>query len=458
MPATTTIRIPEDLRGRFTGQLLRADDTGYDQARRVHNGLIDKRPALIARCHTTADVAEAVRLGRDQANEIAVRGGGHNVAGTGATDGGLMIDLAPMKGIRIDPQAWKVWAQPGLTWREYNQAAGLHGLATTGGVVSTTGIAGLTLGGGEGWLMGRYGLTVDHLLGVEIVTADGDVLTANAGENEDLFWAVRGGGGNFGVVTAFEYRAHPIRTVVGGMVAHPMTSGRATLDFYRHFTGTAPDDLTTFFALVHGPDGLDQKLAVMPLCHCGTDAGRIERDLRPLRTYGHPVLDDLRPMPYPMVNTLIDDGYPRGALNYWKSAFVKELSEELIDVMTDSFERCPSPMSGLLLVHYHGAVTRVDPAATAFAHRDPGYSLVVAAQWMDPSETDTNIAWARETFRALQPQLADRCYVNNLSADDHDLVGHAYGPNYQRLLRIKRRYDPHNVFRLNHNIDPAGAR
>jgi len=455
MEKTSTIRVRGDLRARFTGSLLAPGEAGYEEARRVHNGLIDKRPALVARCHTTADVVDAVLLGREQASEIAIRGGGHNVAGKSVTDGGLMIDLAPMKGIRVDHRTWRVWAQPGVTWREYNRAAGLHELATTGGVVSTTGIAGLTLGGGEGWLMGRYGLTIDNLLAVELVTADGKVLTVSAEQNEDLFWAVRGGGGNFGVVTAFEYRAHPVSTVTGGVIAHPLRDGLAVLDFYREFSSTAPDELTVFFGLVDAPDGSGEKLVVMPLCHCGGDLEQVDSDLAPLRTFGSPVIDDVRLMPYPVMNTLSDDGYPRGALNYWNSAFVRELSDAAMEIMVESFERCPSPMSGLMVAHYHGAVTRVDPAATAFPHREPGYNLLVAAQWLDPAETETNINWARETFRALRPHLADRCY-DNLSAEDRGSVAHACGSNYDRLVEIKRRHDPDNVFRLNHNVDPWG--
>jgi hypothetical protein len=360
-----------------------------------------------------------------------------------------------MKGIRVDHRTWRVWAQPGVTWREYNRAAGLHGLATTGGVVSTTGIAGLTLGGGEGWLMGRYGLSIDNLLAVELVTADGKVLTVSAEENEDLFWAVRGGGGNFGVVTAFEYRAHPVSTVTGGVIAHPLRDGLAALDFYREFSSTAPDELTVFFGLVDAPDGSGEKLVVMPLCHCGGDLEQVDSDLAPLRKFGSPAVDDVRLMPYPVINTLSDDGYPRGALNYWKSAFLRELSDAAMKIMVESFQRCPSLMSGLMVAHYHGAVTRVDPAATAFPHRDPGYSLLIVAQWLDPAETETNINWARETFRALRPHMAHRCYVNNLSADDRGSVAQAYGSNYDRLVKIKRRYDPDNVFRLNHNVNPS---
>ena len=454
MGATATIRVPDDVRARFTGSLLAPDEDGYDQARRVHNGLIDKRPALVARCHTTADVVEAVNLGRRQASEIAVRGGGHNVAGRSVTDGGLMIDLAPMKGIRVDQRTWRVWAQPGVTWGEYNQAAGLHGLATTGGVVSSTGIAGLTLGGGEGWLMGRYGLTIDNLLAAEVVTADGEVLTASAEENEDLFWALRGGGGNFGVVTAFEYRAHPVSTVTGGVVAHPLRDGPAVLDFYREFTRTVPDELTVYLGVADPADGSGEKLVLLPLCHCGPDLEQVDTDLAPLRKFGSPVVDDVRLMPYPVINTLSDGGYPRGARNYWKSAFVQDLSDEVMGIMAEAIERCPSPMGGFGMAHYHGAATRTDAAATAFPHRDPGYSLLIVAQWLDPADTERNITWAKETFSALEPHLADRSYVNNLSDHGRDSVAHAYGANYERLVEIKRRYDPDNVFRLNHNIDP----
>ncbi len=447
MGTTARISVPEEVRARFTGSLLAPGEEGYDEARRVHNGLIDKRPALVARCHTTADVVEAVNLGRRQADEIAVRGGGHNVAGRSVTEGGLMIDLAPMKGIRVDQQTWRVWAQPGVTWGEYNRAAGLHGLATTGGVVSTTGIAGLTLGGGEGWLMGRYGLTIDNLLAAEMVTADGEVLTASAEENEDLFWALRGGGGNFGVVTAFEYRAHPVSTVTGGVVAHSLRDGPAVLEFYREFTSAVPDELTVYL-------GVAGELVLLPVCHCGVDLEQVDTDLAPLRKFGSPVVDDVRLMPYPVINTLSDAGYPRGALNYWKSAFLRDLCDEVMGIMAEAIMRCPSPMGGFGLSHYHGAATRTAATATAFPHRDPGFSLLIVAQWLDPAETERNITWAKETFMALEPHLADRSYVNNLSDHSRDSVAHAYGANYERLVEIKRRYDPDNVFRLNHNIDP----
>lgn len=452
-----TIDVPDRVASAFGGSFLRPGDPGYDEARHVHNGMIDKRPAVIARCLTTADVVDAVALAL-QASEVSIRGGGHNVAGKAVTEGGLMIDLAPMKGVRVGPMARTIWAQAGATWNEVNRAAAVRGLATTGGVVSTTGIAGLTLGGGEGWLMGRYGLTIDNLLSVEVVTAAGDVLVASEEEHSDLFWALRGGGGNFGVATAFEYRAHPVTTVYGGMVAHPLAAGAEAFAFYRDYTRQAPDELTVYFALVHAPDGSGNRLAAMAVCHCGADLPGAEADLQPLREFGPPVVDLVQPMPYPVVNTLMDDAYPRGALNYWKSALFSDVSDEAIRILVEAFDQCPSPMTSVAFVPYLGAVTRVKATATAFPHRDPGYSMVIISQWQRRDDTEANVAWTRDTFEALRPHMAGGAYINNLSADDSDLVHEAWGPNYERLVAVKRRYDPQNLFRLNHNIDPNGGR
>jgi len=448
------ITVPDQVRASFTGELVSPADPGYEEIRRVQNGLIDRRPGLIARCRIVPDVADAVTMGREQAAEISVRGGGHSVAGLAVTDGGLMIDLAPMKGIRVDRRRRTVWAQGGVTWNEFNRAAACHGLATTGGIVSTTGIAGLTLGGGEGWLMGKYGLTIDNLLAAEVVTAAGEVVTASDEENQDLFWALRGGGGNFGVVTSFEYQAHPVSTVYGGQVVHPASRAREALGFFRELTQAAPDELTVYFSLFPDPAAPGEKLAAMIACHCG-DPTAAEADLKPLRQFGPPAADLIQPMPYPVINTLSDGGYPKGAFNYWKSAFFTDLSDAPVDIMIDALDRCPSPMSGLAIVPYLGAVTRVDATATAFAHREPGYSLLIVAQWLDPRETEPNITWARETFEALHPYMANRSYVNNLTAEDGRMVHHVWGANYQRLVTVKRRYDSDNIFRLNHNIDPS---
>jgi FAD/FMN-containing dehydrogenase len=448
------ITVPGEVRASFTGELVSPADPGYEQVRRVHNGLINKRPGLIARCCTVPDIVDAVRIGREQATEISVRGGGHSVAGLAVTDGGLMIDLAPMKGIKVDRRKRTVWAQGGVTWNEFNRAAACHGLATTGGVVSTTGIAGLTLGGGEGWLMGKYGLTIDNLLAAEVVTATGEVVTASAEENQDLFWALRGGGGNFGVAASFEYQAHPVSTVYGGLVAHPVSRAREALAFFREFTQSAPDELTVYFSLFPDSSKPGETLAAMVACHCG-DASAAEADLKPLRQFGPPAADLIQPMPYAVINTLSDGGYPKGAFNYWKSAFFGDLSDASLEIMVDALHRCPSPMSGLAIVPYLGAVTRIDATATAFAHRAPGYSLLIVSQWPDQRETEPNITWAKETFETLRPYMADRSYLNNLTAEDGRMAHHIWGANYQRLVTVKRRYDPDNIFRLNHNIDPS---
>jgi FAD/FMN-containing dehydrogenase len=399
---------------------------------------------------------DAVNLGRDQSAEISVRGGGHGVAGLAVTDGGLMIDLAAMKGVRVDPVRQRVWAQGGVTWREFNRSAAAHGLATTGGVVSSTGIAGLTLGGGEGWLMGKYGLTIDNLVAVEVVTAAGEIVTASADSDPDLFWALRGGGGNFGVATGFEYRVHPVPRIYGGLVTHPVARARAALAFYRELTQSAPDELTVYFNLFANPEAPAEKLVAMAACHCGTDLATAEADVKPLRQFGPPATDLIESMPYPVINTLSDAGYPRGAFNYWKSAFLSDLSDAAVDAMVETMERCPSPMSGLGIVPYLGAVARVGATDTAFGHRGGGYSLLIVAQWMDPDDTDVNIGWARDTFDALRPHLGTRQYLNNLPADDGRVGRGLWGDNYDRLVTVKRRYDPGNLFRLNHNIDPAG--
>src|SRR5215472_520724 len=422
-----TIEVPDQVRASFTGELIGPGDPAYERTRRVHNGLINKRPALIARCRTVPDVVDAVSFGRRPGAEISVRGGGHGVAGLAVTDGGLMIDLAPMKGIRVDPRRQTVWAQAGVTWKELNRAAACHGLATTGGVVSSTGIAGLTLGGGEGWLMGKYGLTIDNLLAVEVVTADGQVLAASAEHHPDLFWALRGGGGNFGVATAFEYQAHPVGTIYGGMVAHPASRAREVFGFYRDLTQGAPDELTVYMSMFANPDAPQEAVVAMAACHCG-DPASADADLKPLRQFGPPVTDLIQPMQYPVINTLSDAGYPRGAYNYWKSAFLREPSDGALEIMVQAIQRCPSPMSGLGIVPYLGAVARVDAAATAFAHRTPGYSLLIVSQWQDPADTDPNIAWAKETYEALHPHLAVRQYLNNLPADDGRIARGLWGP------------------------------
>jgi FAD/FMN-containing dehydrogenase len=438
----------------FSGVLLRPADAGYEDARRLHNGLIDKRPALIARCRGTADIVDAVNFAREHGFEVSVRGGGHNVAGRAVVDGGVMIDLSPMKGIHVNPSARTVRAQGGVTWREFNREAAVHGLATTGGVVSTTGIAGLTLGGGVGWLLGKYGLSVDNVLSIEVVTAAGEVLHASEDAYPDLFWALRGGGGNFGIASSFSFRAHPLRDVFGGRVAHPFSAAREMLRFYRNVTASAPDELAVTAVLTHAPDGSGAPLAAMVICHCGSPA-QAENDVRPILGFGTPVLVQVDSMPYPVMNTIIDDAFPRGTLGYWKSSFVRELSDDAIDTMVECFGTCPSPMSTMVIEHFHGAATRIGVSDTAVPHREAGYNFLILSLWHDPATTDRNIAWTRAVYGDLEPYYARRRYVNYLDNDERaDAVRSAYGPNYARLAAIKRTYDPGNLFHLNQNIEP----
>src|SRR5262245_10243364 len=343
-----------ELAKNFSGQLLQPSDADYDQARKVHNGLVNKRPALIAQCRGTADVVEAVNLARRQGLEVAIRGGGHNVAGHASVDGGLVIDLTLMKGIHVDPTGRIARAQGGVTWAELNRETQLHGLAVTGGVVSSTGIAGLTLGGGVGWLMGKYGLALDNLRSVELVTAEGEVLRTSKDEDADLFWAIRGAGGNFGVATSFEYQLHSVGpTITGGLVAHPFERARDLIKFVRDFAASLPDEFMVFAGLIHAGDGSGTKLAAIVACHCGSVSDG-EAAVRPLKQFGTPLMDAMGPIPYCQLNGMLDGAYPKGALNYWKSSFLAQLSDAAIDTLVDCFARCPTPMGQLLLEHFHG--------------------------------------------------------------------------------------------------------
>jgi len=441
----------------FAGELVTPESSSYDAVRAVHNGLVDKRPALIARCRGTADVVAAINAARIHGWEVSVRGGGHNVAGTAVTDGGLMIDLSQMKGIHVDPAARTVRAQGGVLWKELNRETQLHGLAVTGGAISTTGIAGLTLGGGLGWLMTKLGLAADNLLSVELVTADGSVLTVSETEHPDLFWGLRGGGGNFGVATSLEYRLHPVGPMItGGLIAHPIEAAGDVLRFMRDYAAGIPDDLMFVAGVVHAPDGSGVPLAAVGVCHSGT-LEQAEADLKPVLEFGSPVLSMIGPMPYEAVCQMLDDAYPRGALNYWKSRFLSELSDGAIDTMASQFATCPSPMTAMIVEHFHGEVCRVPADATAVPHREPGYNLVITGIWTDPATTDANIAWVRETYDAMEPFAVDRRWLNYLPAEEADDAGlrAAFGPGVERLVELKRKYDPDNVFRLNANIRPS---
>jgi FAD/FMN-containing dehydrogenase len=445
----------EQLASTFTGRLLQSSDPGYDDARQLHNGLIDKRPAIIARCHGTADVAGAVTLARSLNLEIAVRGGGHNVGGRAIVDGGVMIDLAPMKGIHVDPAVRTARAQGGVLWKELNRETQVHGLATTGGVVGTTGVAGLTLGGGLGWLMPKYGLALDNLRSAEMVMADGSICRAAADENPDLFWAIRGGGGNFGIAASLEYDVHPVGPMIGGgLVAHPLQNAGSVLRFFRETCATLPDEMMMAAGMLTAPDGSGAKLVGMLAAHCGSlkDA---EAALAPIKAFGPPVMDAMGPIPYCQQNALLDASLPKGALNYWKSQFVTDLSDECVDAMVEAFRGCPSPMSQIVVEHFHGKASRVPVQDTACAMRVTGYNVVLISQWMDTRDNDRCIAWCRDTYAALTPYLASTRYLNYF---DHDEAGDpaavAYGPNYARLRELKGKYDPENVFHVNVNIRP----
>ena len=455
MAASSLVSAVSELAKTFSGQLLQPSDMGYDVARKVHNELIDKRPALIARSRGVADVVDAIRLARSEDLGVAVRGGGHNVAGRATIDGGVMIDLSLMKGLYVDPRTRSARAQGGATWNDFNRETQLHGLATTGGVVSSTGVAGLTLGGGLGWLMGKHALALDNLLSVELVLADGQVVRADENENDDLFWALRGGGGNFGVATTLEYRLHEVGpAITGGLIAYPFEDAWDVLRYFRDVTAKLPDEFTVFGGLVHAPDGLGAKLAAIVLCHCGTLVEG-ERAVQPIKAFGKPAMDAIAAMPYSQMNSMLDAGYPQGAHNYWKSNFLAALTDEAIRTMIDCFAKCPTPMGQLLIEHFHGAVTRVGPTATAFPHRAPGYNLLVLSEWMDPAQNEACIKWARNSYGALQPFMGTGRYVNYFDDDERDeAVVTAYGPNYRRLQQVKTAYDPENFFRMNQNIPP----
>ncbi len=445
----------EQLAERFDGVLTGPDDPSYETLRRCFNGMVDKHPLLIAECRGTADVAAAVRFAVDEGLEVAVRGGGHSPAGRAVCDGGLVVDLGPMHAVDVDPQARLARVQGGARWRDVNREAGLHGLAVTGGLISSTGVGGYTLGGGLGWLMGLHGLAADNLVEAEVVLASGEVVRAGEDEHPDLFWAIRSGGGNFGVVTSFVFRLHPHGEVVGGLIAHPLEAAPELLRFYREFTAEVPDELTIFAALVHAPDGSGVPLGALAVCHAG-EREAAQRDLQPLKEWGTPAMVEIAPIPYPVMGRLLDETAPEGALNYWKSSFIRELSDELIDTLVERFPACPAPLGQILIEHFHGAVTRVDPAATAVPHRRPGYNLVLPTQWLDPGATEESIAWTREIFDAITPHRADGRWLNYYDADeDEDALAAAYRGNGKRLAELKRRYDSDNVFHHNQNIAPA---
>ncbi len=445
----------QDFNARLRGTLLRPGEAGYDDARKIWNGMIDRKPTLIARCAGVADVIHAVHFARTHNLLVSVRGGGHNVPGNAVCEGGIMIDLSRMKSVRVEPLRCTARAEGGVTWGEFDHETQAFGLATTGGTDSTTGIAGLTLGGGLGWLAGKYGLACDNLLCVDIVTADGRFLVASATENADLFWGLRGGGGNFGVVTSFEYRLHPVGPVLAGPVMYPFERARDVLRFYRDFSSTIPDEMNTVCLLTSLPDGVP--VVVIAVCYNGTiDAG--EKALKPLRAFGRPLADHLRPMPYTEIQSLVGSMAPPGRQNYWKSSFMKTISDEAVDTLVASCATVPSPLSQVVFQQLGNAANRVRNNDTAFSHRDARYELLMLSMWLDPAEYEVNVEWTRRVAEAMEPLTTGRAYVNQMGIEAEegaDRIKAAYGSNYDRLVALKNKYDPTNLFRLNPNIKPT---
>ena len=435
------------------GRLVQSGDGGYDQARTVWNGMIDRRPALIARCAGPADIIASVHFARDHGLLVSVKGGGHNITGNAVCEGALMIDLSPMKGVRVDPAGRTARAEAGLTWGEYNRETQAFGLASTGGVVSTTGIAGLTLGGGLGWLMGKHGLSCDNLISADLVTADGALVTASAERNSDLFWGLRGGGGNFGVVTSFEYQLHPVGPVLAGMVIHPMARAKEMLRFYRDFCRGCPDEMLAAAALMTSHEG--EPVAVIIASYIG-DLADGERAMAPLRKFGTPLADTIAPTSYVQLNTLFDAAVPYGGVQrYWKSSFLDELGDQLLDIMVGRAAKMLSPMSMVLFFHMHGAAARVDRDATAFGLRRDQWDYDAISQWNDPAETAGHIQWTRDYWTAVEPFASGEVYVNHLDAEEATRIRAAYSGNYERLVALKNKYDPANLFRMNQNIRPT---
>lgn len=454
-----------ELRETVRGELLRPGDRDYDEARKIWNGMIDKHPALILRCTGVADIRAAVDFARANDLLVAVRGGGHNVAGNAVCDGGIVIDLSRMKGIHVDPARRVARAQPGLTWGEFDRETQAFGLAVTGGVQSTTGIAGFTLGGGYGWLARKHGLTCDNLLSADVVTSDGGFVTASPTQNEDLFWGIRGGGGNFGIVTSFEYQLHPLGPVLAGMALHPLSRAEEVLRFYREFVRTAPDELFTVVILMTAPKAphLPERLHGTPMialtaCYSGPiEEG--ERVLKPLREFGSPEVDLIHQQPYTTHQTMLDAVNPPGLHNYWKAEYLRSLEDDAIAEILSHISQKKSPMSRILISHLQGAVARVKEGETAYSHRDAPFLLNINAMWTDPAESEAQVGWARDFWSAVQPFSAGGGYVNFLSNEGDDRVRAAYGrETYQRLVDLKNRYDPTNFFRLNQNIKPMPAR
>lgn len=452
MTTTSPERTAAALRDQLRGALIRPGDADYDTARAVWNGMIDRSPAMIVRPAGPEDVITAVNLARESGLPLAVRGGGHNAAGLSVCDGGIVIDLSSMKAVQVDPGARTARVQGGATWGDFDAATAAHGLATTGGLISSTGVAGLTLGGGLGWLMRQYGLACDNLLSVEVVTADGRLVTASASENPDLFWGLRGGGGNFGVATSFQFRLRPVSRVLAGMLVHPIEQAGEVLRLYREVTATAPDALSVFAPLMTTPEGA--KVIALVVCYNGpiTEGEAAIERLRVLA----PLADTVQPMAYVDVQRMLDEAFPHGLQVYWRSHFLTGLPNTAIATLAERFTAVTSPLSTVIVEPMGGAVSRVGRDASAFDQRSAAYNLAIIGRWTEPAEAVLHTAWAQDMWEAMRP-YASGVYVNYLGVGDGaERVRDAYGPvKYARLAALKAKYDPANLFRLNQNIAPS---
>lgn len=436
------------------GPSFRPGDSGYDQARTVPNAMIDRRPAIIARCISAADVIACVRFAREHDLLVSVRGGGHSVAGKSVCEGGLMIDLSLMKGLRVNPLRRTALAEPGLTLGEFDRDTQAFGLATTMGVVPKVGISGLTLGGGFGHLMAKHGLALDNLISADVVTADGRLLRANAEENEDLFWGIRGSGGNLGLVTSLEYRLHEVGPVLGGAVLYPVAKTRQVLHFCREWAPTLPDEVVIQGGAFTAPDGAP--VFGVAACYCGSSPSEGESVLEPLRKFGPPVADMISSMSYLQIQSFFEPFFPPGRHTYVKSNFLHILSDEVIETIAHWAGTSPSPYTfAPFFEHWHGAATRVGLLDTAFPHRQHSWNLFAWSMWTDPAESESNLQWTRRCWEAMRPFLDGGAYVNYLSDEGEASARASYGANYERLSALKSRYDPTNFFRMNHNIPPA---
>jgi FAD/FMN-containing dehydrogenase len=450
----------DDLRAQVRGAVITADSDGYDEARRVHNGMFDRRPKAIVRVEQVSDVIAAVNFARENSLEVALRGGGHSAPGFGTVDDGLVIDLGPMRTVRVDPKNRTARVGGGATWGDFNAAAHAFGLATPGGIISTTGVAGLTLGGGFGYLSRGYGLSCDNLISADVVTADGKALVASKDENADLFWALRGGGGNFGVVTSMEFRMHPVDTVYAGPIFYELKYAGDLFRLFREFIPTAPEAFGGFPGwqiappLPFIPEDRVGETFIVAVVHWAGPLNEAEKVLKPFRDVAPIVAEHVGPAPYPALNAAFDALFPKGIRSYWKGSFVTDLPDAAIDAHIEHGSRVPEVSANMHLYSINGACHRVGPTETAFAYREATYAPVYVAAWDDPAKDESRIKWVRDYYEALQPFSEAGGYINFMSGDDQRKIRENYRQNYDRLVKIKRTYDPENLFHLNQNIVP----